>query len=240
MLTITTMRNHLAGGAGEADRYCFRSGCTQRLGLEQLATEMTDYNSSFTKADNLGMLSVLDTVVVKYLAKGYSVELPFGTLRAGVAGTCRNINDGFVLGAGNNRLGILFSASGSAERRVGESLEYRQLPPDAKGGAQIHRLAVLNEDASESGDLSVSAGKVLRLHGRNLSFDITDGEQGVFLIPEDGGGRIRVGSYVRRGSNIVDAPVPEGLAPGRYRAGIVTRPDKSYFKAEIDSKMTVG
>ncbi len=37
---------------------------------------MSDWNSSFTEADYLGMLSVMDSIVVKYLAKGYNVELP--------------------------------------------------------------------------------------------------------------------------------------------------------------------
>lgn len=239
MLTITTMRNHLKDEK-DLKPFCFRSGCTQGLNLEGLAEEMTDYNSSFTAADNLGMLKVLDKVVVKHLAKGYAVELPFGTLRASVSGTCRDINDGFVLGTGDNRLGILFNASESAMGRVAESLEYRQLPPDTRGEARIHKAASLNEDASESSDLSLSAGKVLRLHGRNLSFDIGDAAQGVYLRPADGSEHIRIGCYHRRGSNIVDAVVPDGLPPGEYRAGIVTRPGKSYFSTEIDVGIDVS
>ena len=239
MLTITTMRNHLKDGA-VTDHYCFRSGCTQSLDLEKLAAEMTDYNSSFTAADNLGMLKVLNTVVLKYLAKGYSVELPFGTLRASVSGTCADINDGFVLGSGNNKLGILFTASGAAEHRVSEALEYRQLPPDARGEAKIHKVTTLLEDASESEALTVSAGKVLRLHGRNLTFDIKDPKQGVFLRGIPDGPATRLGGYHRRGSNIVDALIPEGLPPGEYKPGIVTKPGKAYFETFSDHKVTVS
>lgn len=236
MLTITTMRNHLKD-ENETKRFCFRSGCTQGLDLEGLAEEMTDYNSSFTAADNLGMLRVLNTVVVKYLAKGYAVELPFGTLRASVSGTCRDISDGFVLGAGDNRLGILFNANEATMGRVAESLEYRQLPPDARGEARIHRVTVLEEDASESDELRLPAGKVLRMHGRNLTFDIEDPAQGVYLRAVGGTDRTRLRGYHRRGTNIVDAIVPEGLPPGEYRAGIVTKPGKSYFSTEIDVRI---
>ena len=56
----------------------------------------------------IGMLSVLGTVVVKYVAKGYSVELPFGTLRA----------------------------NATAMSAVRSGLEYRQVAPDTTGAAQ--------------------------------------------------------------------------------------------------------
>ena len=68
-------------------------------------------------------------------------------------------------------------------------LEYRQLPPDIRAEAKIYRVTALQSDASESGDLSVASGRTLRLHGRNLSFDIADTAQGVFLENEGGGFR---------------------------------------------------
>ena len=43
------------------------------------------------------MFSVMNKVVIKYLSKGYSVELPFGTIRANATGTCSNIQDVFAL-----------------------------------------------------------------------------------------------------------------------------------------------
>ena len=53
------------------------------------AKEMAAYNSSFTEADNIGILNILNTVVVKYLTKGYSVELPFGSIRPAVQDRCQ-------------------------------------------------------------------------------------------------------------------------------------------------------
>lgn len=236
MLNIKTIRNPLVEGKG-TDEFCFRSSCSQNLSLRNLAQEMTDYNSSFTVADNLGMLSVLNTVVVKFLAKGYNVELPFGNIRANATGTCGSIQDGFIPGTGNNQLGILFNANGTATNTVRDTLEYKQVPPDVTGEARLYRLTTLNADASENKDLTVSSGKILRLHGRNLSFDIEDANQGVFL--ENESGPVRILSYTRRGTNVVDFTVPETLSTGKYTVSIVTRPGKNYFTASIDSEVTV-
>ena len=108
MLNIKTIKNVLVTDESK-DGFCFRSSCSQSLSQKELASEMADWNSSFTEADYLGMLSVMENIVVKYLAKGYSVELPFGTLRANATGTFANIQDGFTLGTGNHSLGFLFN-----------------------------------------------------------------------------------------------------------------------------------
>ena len=237
MLNIKTIKNVLVTDESK-DGFCFRSSCSQSLSQKKLASEMADWNSSFTEADYLGMLSVMENIVVKYLAKGYSVELPFGTLRANATGTCANIQDGFTLGTGNHTLGFLFNASEATTASVKAKLEYKQVPPDITGEAKLYRVTALNDDASESTNLSVSKGKTLRLHGRNLTFDITDENQGVFLENESGLTRLSV--YNRRGTNVVDSPVPSELAAGSYSVSIVTKPGNTYFTANIDSVVTVA
>ena len=237
MLNIKTVKNLLITDESK-DGFCFRSSCSQTLSQSQLASEMADWNSSFTEADYLGMLSVMETIVTKYLAKGYNVTLPFGSLRANATGTCANIQDGFTLGSGNHTLGFLFNASEATTANVKAKLEYKQLPPDITGEAKLYRVTALNDDASESTNLSVSKGRTLRLHGRNLSFDITDENQGVFLENESGLTRLSV--YNRRGTNVVDSPVPGELAAGSYSVSIVTKPGKAYFTANIDSVVTVA
>ena len=237
MLNIKTIKNVLVTDESK-DGFCFRSSCSQSLSQKELASEMADWNSSFTEADYLGMLSVMENIVVKYLAKGYCVELPFGTLRANATGTCSNIQDGFTLGSGNHTLGFLFNANEATTANVKAKLEYKQLPPDITGEAKLYRVTALNDDASESTNLSVSKGKTLRLHGRNLTFDITDENQGVFLENESGLTRLSV--YNRRGTNVVDSPVPSELAAGSYNVSIVTKPGNTYFTANIDSVVTVA
>ena len=237
MLNIKTVKNPLVTDETK-DGFCFRSTCSQTLNAKKLAHEMNDWNSSFTEADYLGMLSVMGTIVTKYLAEGCNVELPFGTVRPNVTGTCENIQDGFMLGSGNNILGFLFTANDETQSYVQKNLVYKQLPPDITGEARLYRITVLNDDASESKNLSVSAGKVLRLHGRNLQFDIEDEAQGMFMENENTLTRISV--YNRRGTNVVDVPIPASLAAGNYNVSIITKPGKSYFTATIDSVVTVS
>lgn len=237
MLNIKTVKNSLITDESK-DGFCFRSSCSQNLSLKKLAAEMADWNSSFTEADYLGMLSVMEKIVVKHLAKGYNVELPFGSLRANATGTCQNIQDGFTPGTGNHTLGLLFTVSPAAFSSIKSSLEYRQIPPDITGEAKIYRVTALQSDASESNILNAVAGKTLRLHGRNLSFDIADSAQGVFLENETG--LTRIDAYNRRGSNIVDAVVPSSLTAGSYSISIVTKPGLTYFTANINSEITVA
>ena len=237
MLNIKTLKNTLVTDETK-DGFCFRSFCSQTLSQQKLAREMTDWNSSFTEADYLGMLSVMESIVVKYLAKGYNVELPFGTLRANATGTCANIQDGFALGTGNHTLGFLFNANEKTAADVRAKLEYKQTPPDFTGEAKLYRITALNDDASESSNLSVLAGKTLRLHGRNLSFDIADENQGVFLENERGLTRLSV--YSRRGTNVIDSQLPSSIPAGSYSVSIVTKPGSIYFTANIDSVVTVA
>ncbi len=237
MLTIKTVKNPLVSDS-KKDGFCFRSSCSQNLDINRLAEEMADYNSSFTVADNKGMLSVLDTIVVKYLSKGYNVELPFGFIRANATGTCPDIQSGFVPGSGNNQLGFLFSASEETLSRVKSKIEYRQLPPDITSEAKIYRVGVLQKDASENFNLTVTAGNAVRIHGRNLSFDIDDSQQGVFL--ENESGTFRLETYNRRGTNIVEVVVPPELTAGKYSMSVVTKPGNTYFTATTDSEITVS
>ena len=64
MLNIKTVKNVLVTDETK-DGFCFRSLCSQTLSQKKLAGEMADWNSSFTEADYLGMLSVMETIVEK-------------------------------------------------------------------------------------------------------------------------------------------------------------------------------
>ncbi|MCQ2580543.1 MAG: DUF4469 domain-containing protein [Treponemataceae bacterium] len=236
MLEIKAIKNNLS--SDENRSYCFRSTCSQTLSCDELVKEMAGYNSSFTEADNAGMLNVLKTIVVKYLAKGYNIELPFGTLRATVNGTCKSIQDGFVPGTGNNRLGFIFSPNADASKTINANLEYKQIAPDKANEAKIYRITAVQDDAKESDILDLSKGKILRLHGRNLSFDLEDEKQGVFIENEEG--ITRIATYTRRGSNIVDAIIPDSAKTGTYTAFIATKPGINYSTAYNNAAITVA
>ena len=236
MLNIKTVKNPLITDE-KKDAFCFRSSCSQSLSLNKLVQEMKDWNSSFTEADYLGMFSVMESIVKKFLAKGYAVELPFGTLRANATGTCADIQDCFAVGSGNHILGLLFTANSAVVTEVSSRLEFKQVVPDSSKEAKLYKITTLKSDASESSELLLEAGSILCLHGRNLSFDISDVIQGVFIESE--AGLTRIESYIRRGTNVIEFPIPASVTSGVYSLSVVTKPGNDYFTATIDSDITV-
>ena len=237
MVQIKTMKNPLVTDK-DKDAFCFRSKCSQTLTEKQLAKEMAAYNSSFTEADNVGILNVLNTVVIKHLSKGYSVELPFGSIRPNATGTCSSIQDSFSLGHGNNQVNIIFSLSDEAKKEIDSKLEYEQLPPDTTGDPKIYRLISLTQNAKESESLDFQKGQTLRIRGRNLSFDFDDSEQGVFLENETG--RTRIKTFTRAGTNVIDLPIPSELETGEYSVSVVTKPGINYFDSSFSVSINVA
>lgn len=242
MLSIKTMRNYLSSDAENA--YCFRSNCTQTLSDSELAGEMADYNSTFTEADFTGMLSVLNTVIIKFLAKGYCVELPFCSIRPTATGTCSSIQGSFSPGSGNNQINYILSMTSAARSEIYSKLEYKQITPESSGDAKIYSVLAILEDASESSVLSVSAGSILRIRGKNLSFDFSDSRQGITLYGTDSEGNAveaKVTKYVRSGSNVLDFLLPSDIVSGSYTLSLTTKPGVNrYSDTSCDSVITVS
>lgn len=237
MVQIKTMKNPLVSEK-DKDAFCFRSKCSQTLTEKQLAKEMAAYNSSFTEADNIGILNILNTVVVKHLSKGYNIELPFGTIKPNVTGTCSNIQDSFSLGHGNHQVNVAFYLADDAKKEIDSKLEYEQLPPDTTGDPKIYRLISLTQNAKESESLDFQKGQTLRIRGRNLSFDYEDENQGVFLENETGLTKIQV--FTRAGTNVIDLPIPSELAAGEYTVSVVTKPGSFYYNNSYTVSINVA
>ena len=237
MVQIKTMKNPLVSEK-DKDAFCFRSKCSQTLTEKELAREMAAYNSSFTEADNIGILNILNTVVVKHLSKGYNIELPFGTIKPNVTGTCSNIQDSFSLGHGNHQVNVAFYLADDAKKEIDSKLEYEQLPPDSTGEPRIYRLISLTQNAKESENLDFQKGQTLRIRGRNLSFDYEDENQGVFLENETGLTKIQV--FTRAGTNVIDLPIPSELAAGEYTVSVVTKPGSFYYNNSYTVSINVA
>ena len=237
MVQIKAMKNPLVSEK-DKDAFCFRSKCSQTLTEKELAREMAAYNSSFTEADNIGILNILNTVVVKHLSKGYNIELPFGTIKPNVTGTCSNIQDLFSLGHGNHQVNVAFYLADDAKKEIDSKLEYEQLPPDSTGEPRIYRLISLTQNAKESENLDFQKGQTLRIRGRNLSFDYEDENQGVFLENETGLTKIQV--FTRAGTNVIDLPIPSELAAGEYTVSVVTKPGSFYYNNSYTVSINVA
>lgn len=237
MLQIKTIKNSLVDDPTK-DGYCFRSSCSQKITVQELAKAMASYNSSFTEADMVGMLSVMGAVVTNKLAEGCSVELPIGEVYPTVSGTCSDIQESFTLGQKNHQLSFGFTVNNATKQAVIAQFKCTQLAPDATTEARLYRLCSLQDNAKESPELSLAAGKILRLHGKNLSFDLDDTVQGVFLENENG--KKRMTKFTRAGTNIIDVPIPTDLTAGDYSVSVVTKPGTNYSTASISATVTVA
>ena len=237
MLQIKSVKNSLVDDPSK-DGNCFRSSCSQKITVQELAKAMASYNSSFTEADMVGMLNVMGTVVTNKLAEGCSVEFPIGEVYPTVSGTCSGIQDSFALGQKNHQLSFGFTVNNATRQAVSAQLKYTQLPPDATNEPRLYRLCSLQDNAKESPELSLATGKTLRLHGKNLSFDLDDTVQGVFLENKDG--KKRMSKFTRTGTNIIDVTIPADLAAGDYSVSVATKPGTNYSTASIGSAVTVA
>lgn len=121
MLKIKTISNVLIKDE-DKDKYYFKSSTCGSIGTEEIAKAMAEFNSSFTVADNIGMLKVLESVIVNKLAEGYRVDLPFGSLKVNATGTCKKIEDTFSLANKNNDISVTFAPAENAKEYIRSNL----------------------------------------------------------------------------------------------------------------------
>lgn len=238
MVEIRTMKNYLITDE-DKNGYCFRSTTNQILSQNELAKEFSNYNSTITEPDALGMLNIENTIICRYLRLGYMIELPWCWIYARANGTTDNPDGMFSPGAGDHKFNIILEMKKDALERIIDDVEYKQLGADFVGDPKILRVLTLDDNAEESKSLDVAAGNAVRLRGHNLKMDLTDGEQGVFLVQGDL--KTRLTKYNRLGTNIVDVIVPQATAPGAYAVRIVTKPGVSrYAEHTFSDTITVN
>lgn len=223
MLEIRTYKNFLVKDT-DKDGYCFKSNCNQILSQEQLVKEFSDYNSTITEPDALSMLSILNTLVCKYVARGYVVELPFCRIYAKAVGTTGSIKNSFQPGLGNNRFEVVVEMTDGATLAMTTAVEYKLLPPEKVTAPRIVEVCLLDANAQESRDLSASPGGAVRIHGNNIKADLSDSTQGVFLVAQDKS-QTRMAKYTRNGTNVIDFMLPADLGTGTYTVLFVNKSD---------------
>jgi len=237
MLEITTHKNYLQKDKNK-NQFCFRSFITEELNNEQLIQEIINYNSTITEADARAVLSVLGTLVPRFVAKGINVELPFCRVHTCAKGSCEKLKSGFIPGTGDNKISILFELKDDVKKSIIGSAQYKLMETDFMGDPKIQSLAVVQDDKTESDVLTIPRGKMLRIHGRNLERDLADQKQGVFLGTADDAPRCK--RYTRSGSNVIDIIIPDDAPLGKCRISVWTKPGVQRYKSDsLDNEVTI-
>lgn len=233
MVQIYTYQNSLKVNEGK-DKYCFRSVVDQTLDNEQLIKEIISYNSTITEADARAVLSVLNDRVKHFVNLGYKVELPFGWIFNRANGTVAKLNDGFVAGSSNHRITTVFKFKDDAADEMVKNAAYKQAGSGYVQLPAIKEMCSILQNGKESDSLEFAAGSMLRLKGKNVSFEAADGAQGIFLIASDKT-ETRIASYNRIGTSVIEAYVPSGIAAGDYEVKLVTKPGVERYETCVFS-----
>jgi len=233
MIQIYSYLNSFQAGE-EKDKYCFRSVADQTLDSEQLIKEIINYNSTITEADARAMLSILSDKVKHFVNLGYKVELPFGYIFNKANGTVARINDGFVPGTGNHRISPVFRFKPEAADEMTKNASYKNAGSGFVTLPQITELYSIKNNGKEDEALSFAAGSLLRIMGKNISFDIEDASQGVFLVDGEHH-ETRIETYNRIGTNVLEAYIP-AVSAGNYEIKIVTKPGTDRYEKCVASK----
>lgn len=228
MLNIYSYPNSLKVEDGK-NKFCFRSVVDQTVDSERLIKEIVNYNSTLTEADVRAVLSVLNDRVKNFVNLGYKVELSFGYVFNKANGTVAKLNDGFVPGTSNHRITTVFKFKDEAAEEMTKDAAYRLAGSGYVNLPEIKELCSVLPNGKESDALEFKAGAMLKIKGKNLSFDADDVSQGVFLAAS-GGTESRIASYNRVGSSIVEAYIPAELSGGSYEVKLVTKPGTDRFE----------
>ena len=222
MIAISSYRNSLKTKKQE---YCFRSVTDQTLDSEQLIKEIIGYNSTITEADARAVLSVLNDRVRHFVKLGYNVELPFAYVHLKANGTTDSVNEGFTPGIGNHRFEVTCIFKNDAARDMEDTSAWRIADAGWVILPKITELVGMTNNGMETHLLDFEGMDIIRIKGKNLSFDASDDAQGVFFV-DASGNTVRASRYHNIGTAITDAYIPKTLAAGQYRVKIVTSPRK--------------
>ena len=234
MIQVYAYQNPLKTVEGK-DKYCFRSVVDQTLDNEQLIKEIIDYNSTITEADARAVLSVLNDRVKHFVNLGYKVELPFGFVFNKANGTVPRLNEGFMPGTSNHRISTVFRFKTEAVDEMINKAAYHMAGNGYVGIPSITELYSKLRDGTESEELSFSTGSLLCIKGKHISFDVSDELQGVFLTDGDNH-EVRIDSFNRIGSNIIEAYIPEGMSAGTYGVKLVIKAGTERYETCVASK----
>jgi hypothetical protein len=124
------------------------------------------------------------------------------------------------------RLRVSFREDRSFMKRVRNGVRLSRMPAHGEKVPGAPQVRSLERDLVPGSTPRIAEGELVELTGGGLSFDSADSEEGVFLIPLEGTGEIRVGIYGHVGTNKVLFKAPAAPS-GRYHLSVRTRPTRA-------------
>ena len=157
--------------------------------MDDIIDLMVSEGTGMTRPQTLAYFEKLKQVIRFYLEQGYSVSTPLVRFRPSIRGTFLNISDRFD--PSRHRI-MMRAVAGTFIKEVETVVQ----PVCVTVDNHIPYPVELKDAATNLRCTSIAAGSIGKLRGDNLSFDPTDLQQGVFLIPmKTGSDEIRISTY---------------------------------------------
>lgn len=182
--------------------------------------------TTLTETDVVAVLAGLREVIRKELANGRAVVLDdFLTFSTAFRG---RVPDPDIQLPSNVKVYVNVRVSRRFHKDVRDNLKIRRVPARATEPHVVWLGMLVGEDKA------ARPGNVFRIRGYRLRFHADRQDEGIFLVPVDGGPAVRCDQLLASGAREAVAVVPEGLEPGLdYAVEVASRPPNS-------SRLAVG
>lgn len=183
---------------------------------DEIIDLMMKRGTTLTKADVSAVLQVYSEVVSELTADGSAVNTPLFSTSLSISGVFATAADSFD----KARHAISVNASaGTLLREAAKKIK----PEKTEAGATGPYITEAQDVVSGTVNSTLTAGGILRLTGSRLKFGASDAEQGVFLIPAEGGGDVKCAIVAENKPARLMVMVPADIAPGSYYAEVRTK-----------------
>ncbi|MBD5446318.1 MAG: DUF4469 domain-containing protein [Treponema sp.] len=183
---------------------------------DEIIDLMMRRGTTLTKADVTAVLQVYSEVIKEVTADGCAVNTPLFNTSFSVGGVFSGMADSFD--KARHTVSVNVNA-GQVLREAVKSVRTEKVEAAATGPF-IMEVADVVSGAVNS---TLTAGSILRLVGSRLKFDASDAEQGVFLVPELGGGAVKCTVVAENKPARVMVMVPADIVLGAYSVEVRTR-----------------
>jgi nucleoid DNA-binding protein len=184
--------------------------------------DMLDYMSKgavVSEADMKAVLSQFSDALVYFLAKGSRVQTPLGSFTVNLRRTGEDSTERTISA---DALTIRVRPATEIAEELKRSIQISVVDTPSTPVPLIYGVENIDDKTIVNGG---KPGQILHLTGSRLSFDLEDGESGVFFAADDGK-ETRSQVYSRVGNVYIDCKIPD-IPAGAYTLVVRTKPGKT-------------
>ncbi|MCB0195594.1 MAG: DUF4469 domain-containing protein [Anaerolineae bacterium] len=185
------------------------------LDLEDIIEEMEFRHSSLTTSDMAAMFVDFGRTVIKRIKEGDRVSTDLFQISLSIKGKFNSLDDAFD--KKRHKVRICINPSRAFTKAVTQDVQVEKKVTEQP----MPKLMWFFNLEGSAPNTELTPTHMARIKGENLTFDQSDPQQGVFLVPvnspDPDNDAIRMTHFSRKTSGQIVFRVPEGLTPGFYQ-----------------------